>query len=476
MKTNFHFHVCLICILVNVLLAGCAAGPDYVRPDIQTPLNWQAPVPHSSKMEQMTDWWSQFKDPVLTALQQAAQSDSPTLDQAVAAIKSARSSVTTSRASGIPSLSASASATNSGYVGTASSTATTISSGTTTSSGIDASWEVDLFGGVRRSVESAKATVEAKEADWHNARISLAAEVATDYVDYRACRLMLASYEDQAHSYQETLRMARISVEAGFSAPSDLALAEAGAASASSNAIDQQAQCNLGIKALVAVTGLEEMHIRELLGSDSVPIPTPAEVSIESVPATLISQRPDIISSERQLASAMAKIGVAEANRWPSLNLTGSIAVSQTAGVATTPWSLAPVLSLPLFNAGSLASKVDSARADYDSALATYKSNVRTAVKEVEQALVSLDSAARRESESRTSATRYRAYFRTSQISWQAGLTSLLDLETARRTAITAEISLVGVNQTRVDQWIVLYKALGGGWQSPVTNSQGELK
>lgn len=482
MKTNFHFHACLISILVSGLLAGCAAGPDYVRPDIHAPSNWQAPVPHGSKMEQMTDWWNQFKDPVLTALQQAAQNDSPTLDQAVAAIKSARSSVTTSRASGIPSVSASASATNSGYVGTASSTAITTSSGTmtssgiTTSSGIDASWEIDLFGGVRRSVESAKATVEAKEADWHNARISLAAEVATDYVNYRACRLALAAYEDQAHSYQETLRMTRISVAAGFSAPSDLALAEAGAASASSSAIDQQAQCNLGIKALVAVTGLEEKRIRELLGSDSVPLPTPAEMSIESVPATLLSQRPDIISSERQLASAMAKIGVAEANRWPSLNLTGSIAVSQAAGVTTTPWSLAPVLSLPLFNAGSLAAKADSARADYDSALATYKSNIRTAVKEVEQALVSLDSAARREGESRTSATQYRAYFRASQINWQAGLISLLDLETARRTAITAEVSLIGVNQTRVAQWIVLYKALGGGWQSTVTNSQGELK
>jgi len=470
MKTNFHIHVHMICLLASSLLVGCAAGPDYVRPEVRMPANWQASVPHGGKLEQMTDWWNQFKDPVLTALQQAAQKDSPTLDTAVAAIKSARASVTTNRASGIPSLSASASATNSGYVGTTSSAAIT------TSSGVDASWEIDLFGGVSRSVESAKATLEAKEADWHNARISLAAEVATDYVDYRACRLTLAAYEDQANSYQETLRMTRISVQAGFSAPSDLALAEAGAASASSTAIDQQAQCDLGIKALVAVTGLEEMRIRELLGSDSVPLPTPAEVSIESVPATLISQRPDIISSERQLASAMAKIGVAEANRWPSLNLTGSIAVSQAAGVTTTPWSLAPVLSLPLFNAGSLAAKVDSARADYDSALATYKNNVRTAVKEVEQALVSLDSAARREGYARSSATQYRAYFRASQINWQAGLISLLDLETARRTAISAEVSLVSVNQIRVDQWIVLYKALGGGWQSAVTNSQGELK
>ena len=457
-------------ILMVACLAGCAVGPDYARPNMRVPTAWQAPVPHGGKIEKMDDWWGQFKDPVLTELQQAAQNDSPTLDKAVAAIRSARASVTTSRASGIPSLTAAASATRSGDIGTRSSAVTT------TSSGLDASWEIDLFGGVRRSVESAKATVEAKEADWHGARVSLAAEVATDYVDYRACHLKLAAYEEQAHSYQETLRLTRVSVSAGFSAPADLALVEAGAASASSSATAQQATCDIGIKALVAVTGLEEVRVRELLGNDITPLPTPAEVSIESIPAALISQRPDVVSSERQLAAAMAKIGVAEAGRWPSLSLTGSIAISHASGVATTPWSLAPVLSLPLFNAGSSAAKVDSARADYDSALATYKSNIRTAVKEVEQALVNLDSAARREGDARTSATQYRSYFRASEINWQSGRISLLDLETARRSAISAEVSLIDVNQTRVDQWITLYKALGGSWQPAAETSQGESK
>jgi outer membrane protein, multidrug efflux system len=123
-----------------------------------------------------------------------------------------------------------------------------------------------------------------------------------------------------------------------------------------------------------------------------------------------------------------------------------------------------------------LAAKVDSARADYDAALATYKSNIRTAVKEVEQALVSLDSAARREGDARTSAIQYRSYFRASDINWQSGRISLLDLEIARRSAISAEVSLIDVNQTRVDQWIILYKALGGSWQPAAETSQGKLK
>lgn len=457
-------------ISMAACLAGCAAGLDYTRPELALPATWQAAHPVSSRLDKTNDWWAQFNDPALAELQHVAQSDSPTLDKARAAIRSARANITTSRASGLPSVNASASATRSGDFGVASSAATT------TRSGFDASWEIDLFGGVRRGVESARATLEAKEADWHDARISLAAEVATDYVDYRACHLKLAAYQEQAHSYQETLRLTRVSVAAGFSAPADLALVEAGAASASSSATAQQATCDLGIKALVAVTGLEEVRVRELLGNDKAPLPTPAEVSIESVPAALISQRPDVVSSERQLAAAMAKIGVAEAGRWPSLSLTGSIAVSHAVGMATTPWSLAPVLSLPLFNAGSSAAKVDSARADYDSALATYKSNVRTAVKEVEQALVNLDSAARREDDARTSASQYRSYFRASEINWQSGRISLLDLETARRSAISAEVSLIDVNQTRVDQWITLYKALGGGWKSAAENSPGESK
>src|ERR1035437_2549312 len=125
MKTNYRFDFHLFGLLVSSLLAGCAVGPDYVRPDIRMPTTWQAPVPHGGKIDEMDDWWSQFKDPVLTELQQAAQNDSPTLDKAVAAIRSARSSVTTSRASGIPSLSASATATRTGDIGTRSSAATT---------------------------------------------------------------------------------------------------------------------------------------------------------------------------------------------------------------------------------------------------------------------------------------------------------------------------------------------------------------
>lgn len=452
---------------VATLLVGCATvGPDYVKPDVALPATWQAPRPHGGQLSQMADWWAQFNDPVLAQLQKAAQDNSPSLGKAAAAIQSARASVTVNRSAGLPSLSANASSTRS-----ADQTGSTGVS-TATSAGFDASWEVDLFGSVRRNVESGQATLQAKQADWHDARISLAAEVAGDYVDYRACRLKQAAYQDQALSYQQTLRLTRVSVQSGFSAPSDLMLAKASAASASSSATAQRATCDVLVKTLVSATGLPESQVRTLLGEQAEAMPNPAEYSLDALPASVIVQRPDVISAERQVASTLAKIGVAEANRWPTFTITGSISAATTAGLATTPWSLVPAISLPLFQGGSLTAKVASARADYDSAVASYTSTVRNAVFEVEQALVNLDSAALRERDAQTSAEQYRQYVAASEVSWRSGLGSLQDLETARRSYLSAELSRIELQQTRVTQWITLYKAMGGGWQGALASGE----
>lgn len=446
-------------------VTACAVGPTHVRPDLPVASKWQAPLPHGGNSAQLADWWQQFNDPVLAELQRAAQAGNPTLDKAAAAIRGARASVTSARASYWPSVSAG---------GTASRSSDGFSVTEATASGLDASWEIDLLGGTRRSSESARAALEARQADWHDARVSLAAEVATDYVDYRACRQKEGAYREQAQSYQETVRSTKVSVSAGFSAPSDLALAEAGAASASSTAKAQAVQCELGVKALVAVTGLVEPRLRQLLGTDVAPLPTPSQATVESVPASLVTQRPDVVSAERQLAAANAEIGVAEAARWPKLTITGDITASRVAGVSTTPWSIASSLTAPLFNAGALSANVEKARASYDSALADYRAAVRTAVLEVEQALVNLEGAAQRESDARTSATQYQTYFRAADTNWQAGRTELLDLEIARRASISAQVSLIELMQTRVDQWIALYKALGGSWSGPPASGSGE--
>jgi NodT family efflux transporter outer membrane factor (OMF) lipoprotein len=184
------------------------------------------------------------------------------------------------------------------------------------------------------------------------------------------------------------------------------------------------------------------------------------------VPADLLRQRPDLVSAERSLASASALIGVAEAGHYPSFSLTGNVGLQVASGITTAPWSFGPTLSLPIFSGGRVKAAVKSAKADFDSALASYKQVVRNAVKEVEQSLVRLDTIAQREKETGKSAEGYRAYLAATEQNWRVGRTNLLDLETARRLSINAEISLLELQQSRLQYWIGLYKAIGGGWKA----------
>lgn len=445
--------------LLCVALSGCAAvGPTYQAPAterLSVPSQWQAALPHAGNAQQLLTWWDRFNDPTLTRLLQAAEASNPSLQKASANIASARANTTTSRASGQPALSGSASASRNNTPGNAQSTAT---------GGLDASWELDLFGSVRRAAESADALLQARQADWHDARVSLAAEVATDYVTYRACQLTLLASQADARSSQTTADITRRSLQAGMTARADAALADASAASASATAIAQQAECDVTVKALVALTGLAEPALRQQLDSQPAQLPTPTGFQVNTLPVDLLSQRPDLVSTERALATASAQIGVAEADRYPRLSLLGSLSATRTDGVNTTPWSFGPSLSLPLLNGGAKRAAVDSAQAAYDLALANYQQAVRTAVQEVEQSLVRQMSAVRRTADVQRSATGYRSYANAVEANWRAGGDSLLNLESARRNAIAAEQSLITVQRDQLLYGIALYKAVGGGW------------
>ncbi|HSD39371.1 MAG TPA: efflux transporter outer membrane subunit [Rhodocyclaceae bacterium] len=456
------------------MLAACAVGPDYRQPDAGMPSAWQAAVPHGGQQAGLIGWWSQFNDPALTRLLQAAETDSPTLEKSAAVIAQSRAAITSTRAGYYPTLDGRASST------AASATPPLTGTQTTTGVAIDAAWEIDLFGSVSRATEAAQARLQGAEVDWHQARVSLAAEVASNYTNYRACQRLVAATQRETDSRRETARLTSITVDAGFTSPADGNLAIASAASAASSLIAQQAQCDLTIKALVALTGMDEAALRGVLGTSDA-LPVPGEFTVTSLPVGLISQRPDLASAERALAAANAEVGVAEANRYPRLALTGSISY----GVVTlsgssreaSAWSFGPSLTVPLFDAGRRRAEVTAAEARYDQALANYRLAVRNAVKEVEQALVNLDSSARREADAQTAMDSSQRYYRAVEINWRSGGVNLLTLEEARRTANTAEVTLIGVQRDRVLNWISLYKALGGDWQQnagtgPVAQSQ----
>ena len=457
--------IALASTAASFVLAACAAGPTYSEPAPTTPAVWNAVLPHSGQVGTLRDWWQQFDDPTVARLITLAEADNPSLAKAWARIEQARATLVTTRAAGLPTFDGSASLTRSRQQ----SMAGTLATSTARSASLDSSWEIDLFAKARRNTEAADARAQARVADWHDARVSLAAEVADTYVQYRACELLVDAYEREHLSTAETERATAAAVRAGFSAQSDGALARASLASANSTLLSQRAQCELLIKSLVDLTGRDELALRTLLSggvAHVVRLPTPAGLEVQNVPAHALHQRPDLASLERELAASSAEIGVAQADLYPSLSLSGSISISASPGSsALTTWSLGPSLSIPLFDAGKRRAAVDSARASYQSAQADFRQGVRTAVKEVEQALVNLDSTARRAAEAERAADDYRRYFRATEANWRAGGESLLTLEEARRSALSAQINLITLQRDRVEYWIALYKALGGGWQ-----------
>ena len=180
---------------------------------------------------------------------------------------------------------------------------------------------------------------------------------------------------------------------------------------------------------------------------------------------------PDVAGLEREMAATLYEVGYAKADLYPSLSLSGSLTISHSTLTGNAvPWSFGPSLSIPLFDGGSRRAAVNSAEAAYRSAVASYKSGVLTAVDDVETAMVRVDSTTRRIGDSASAASNYRTYFKAIDDNWRAGGTSLLDREEARRSALSAEITLIEVRRDAVRYWIALYKALGGGWQkSPAT-------
>ena len=451
------------------LLSTCAGlrpiGPEPMAAPAPSATQWQAQRPHEGSTGDLTRWWQQFDDPVLAALIEAAQRESASLAQAATRIAEAQAAVVRAGATALPSLDASASRVR----------------GPITFGGppilrtqdqlqLQSSWEIDLFGGQLRERQASAARLDARAADWHDARVSVAAELASQYVALRACERQVVIDEADLASRRESERLTALAASAGFQSGGQVALARAASADQASRLQAQQAECQLAIKALVALTALDEPELRRQLSARTAALPQPSQFRVETLPAQLISQRPDLAAAERELAAASADIGVAIADRYPRLSLMGSIGPLrfEANGVTlnTTSWSLGPSISLPLFDGGRRASAVQTAHARHALALANYRSRIRTAIQEVEQAMVRLASTGQREVEATHAARSYRESMAGAQTRWQSGLGSLLELEDARRLTLQADTSLAALRRDRVVAWIALYRALGGGWSN----------
>ncbi len=433
-----------------LLAAGCAVGPVYKAPAL----------PPSERVAHLGNWWRQFDDPLVAELVDATQASNPTLAQALARIAQARAAAGNASGARFPALDLGVSA-NRGRLATS-------ELATTTLRGLDASWELDLFGGKRKALDAAQYRVEARTADWHAARVSLAAEVAGTLVNFRACMATITVLEQDLGSRNQTSELSELKVKAGFTAAADNDLISASAADARQRLTAQRAACDLEVKALVALSGIDEPSLRARIGSGTA-MPAPKEIAVSAVPAGALSQRPDIAAAERELAAASADINVAQAARYPRIGLTGNIGIAGLRlngdSSSTSTWSILPALTIPLFDAGRRKSDVSAAQARYDEAHAVYQQRVRSAVREIEEALVRLDSAGRRHGDAEAAARSYERYFNAYNDEFKAGGRSLFELEDARRSALSARQTVIGVQRERVTAWIALYKALGGGWQ-----------
>ncbi|MBT9491096.1 MAG: efflux transporter outer membrane subunit [Paucibacter sp.] len=457
----------LLVVALVMGLAGCATSQppvEAITQAEQAPPAWVAPLPHGGQEQSLQDWWAQLDDPLLAQLISQTQALSPSLQQAVARIKQARAQAAQAGSGLWPGINLNAS-----VQGQRLPLISGVPTQTLSTASLDAGWEIDLFARVRQQRDAAEARAQASELDWHAARVSLAAEVAQSYVSLRACERLQQISEADAQAMGRLSQWAADKLKVGLESSGAAALLQAAAADSQNRLLSQRADCDILIKGLVSLSGQPEAELRGQLAPAFARLPSTAGLMVAQLPADSLRQRPDLAALQRQLMAAWSERGAAEAGRYPQLQLGGSISVSalQISGggrVDGSGWSFGPSLSLPIFDAGARLAQVDAAQARFDENLAGYRGAVLQAVREVEEALVRLDSAQQRERFAQGSADGYQRSALATADSWRAGLASAAELEQARRLTLNAQSALVQVQAARLAAWFSLYKASGGGW------------
>ena len=483
----------------SLILSGCAGinldflklkrTPETIVKDTKIPTQWQAALPHNGTLTNLNQFWQQFDDALLIDLIDSAQQASSNIANAKARIAQARAARISTNANTLPTLDGNFSTSralqqpNSSDGGTQ---GVNFNQGVTktTQIGLQSAWELDLFGANKILLESAKKTENAAQANWHEARVAVAAELATSYFNQRYCHATLAIITKDLNSRQESARLTAISAKAGFSAQSSQYLAEASLADAKQQLNAQQAQCDSNIKELVALTDLDEKSLREKLNQQAFMADKLAAKNfyeINNIPANTIAQRPDIYNAEAELVAAAATVQSKQAARLPRVTLNGSIGWMNTSSNFFSAngeiWSLGPLsITLPIFDGGKRKSEVSEAEAQYEASAVSYGSHVRTAVKEVEQALVNLHSSKLRQADLQQALIGYQASFTATEAKVRAGFANLIELETSRRDALQTETSLLNLLQNRTNAWVSLYRAAGGDWHTNSVNSTDNMQ
>ena len=478
-RLRLRFPAVALLIGIYSALSGCAVNSPPPGVAVAVPPQWYASLPkatltsastnglpHNGSLSCLSQWWHQQNDSLLVELMDAAQKVSPSVITARSNILQAQAALAVSNAALLPTLNAL------GGISRAKSApqspAAPAAIATAAQLGAQTSWEIDLFGRNQASANAGSQRLLGSQALWHEARILVAAEVASQYYSLRSCQQLLAVTSADAQSRRETSRLSELLTKAGFGAPATAALARATAAEGNSRITQQRAECDLNVKALVALTGWAEPELKQKLALPITDFPA-AVFEVSSLPASVLGQRPDVYKAATDVSAASFEVGSAQAQRYPRLSISGNITGNRVGTNAATQgfttWSIGPLaLSVPLFDGGVANANVEAAKARYEDAAGRYRGVVSQAVREVEQALVNLQSTADRSGDTQIAADSYRASFAGTEARYKAGLASLVELEEARRVLLAAQSAVVLLERERRSAWIMLYKALGGGW------------
>lgn len=459
-------------IAATVLLGGCAlpmVGPDYQAPDFQLPKQWTT-TPSSEKapatdLVRFSRWWTQFGDETLNQLIDQALAGNLDLKLAQARLSQARASRQSAEAGMYPTVAASTSRNRSKSSDAIAQQPTR----TLYDAGFDASWEIDVFGGNRRGIEAATADFAASQANLDNTRVSLVAELAQNYVELRSAQRRIAIARDNLASQSETVQITEWRYQAGLARASEVEQARTLREQTRAAIPDLEISLAAAENRIAVLVGRNPGELHELL-AEAKSLPTVPESVATGIPADVLRQRPDLIAAERTLAAETARVGQKLAQRFPSLNLSGSFgwqaySFAALGGANTIARALGGTLAATLFDGGRLRSQVDIQSAVQEQALVSYQSSVLSALEEVENALKAYAAAHERLDARRAAAESARNAAELSRNLYQSGLADFQQVLETQRSQLTAEESLATADAKLRTSLITLYKALGGGWE-----------
>ena len=464
--------LCVVGIMTTALTC-CTVGPDFIKPKPKMPDNW-AEAPRgdiTGKPPDLSLWWTIFRDPELNSLIDRAIQSNLDLQIAEARIREARAQRVVVAAAYYPEIDSSGFYLRSRTSENANTSRVTATPGGANlfQAGFDASWEIDVFGGVRRSVEAATADIAVAVENRRDVLVTLLAEVARNYLEVRGSQIRLGVAEKNIFTQQQALEIAKARYEAGLSSELDVALAQAQLATTEAGVPALETSLRLAIHQLGILLGQSpESLLDELLPMGPIPVGPP--VVPAGLPSELLRRRPDIRQAEQELAAATARIGIATANLFPRFFLTGLVGQSSVSGsdflqASSRYWAVGPTIDWPLFTAGRLRAQVQIQNEREEQASIRYERTVLKALKDVEDALVAYS----KEQATRDSLTQaVKANRQATDIAnelYTRGLVDFLNVLVTQRAQYATEDALAQSAQRVSSNLVALFKALGGGWE-----------